>query len=72
MPAESQDEKNTMQLDSLIRRYNSAQRAGDDQEVIAALKAIVAADPSRWDYFEPLGEAQMTTSQLVKHGPFWT
>jgi tetratricopeptide (TPR) repeat protein len=55
-----QDEKNTEQLDSLIRRYNSALRAGDNQAVIAALKAIVAADPTRWDYFEPLGETQMT------------
>jgi tetratricopeptide (TPR) repeat protein len=55
-----QDEKNVEQLDSLIRRYNSALRAGDDQEVIVALKAIVAADPTRWDYFEALGETQMT------------
>jgi tetratricopeptide (TPR) repeat protein len=55
-----QDEKNTEQLDSLIRRYNSALRAGDNQAVIAALKAIVAADPTRWDYFEPLGETLMT------------
>src|SRR5580692_9385997 len=55
-----QDEKNSEQLDSLIRQYDSALRAGDDQAVIAALKAIVAADPTRWDYFEPLGETQMT------------
>jgi tetratricopeptide (TPR) repeat protein len=55
-----QDEKNTEQLDSLIRQYNSALRAGDDQAVIAALKAIVAADPTRWDYFDALGETQMT------------
>jgi tetratricopeptide (TPR) repeat protein len=55
-----QDEKSTEQLDSLIRSYNSALRAGDNQAVIAALKAIVAADPTRWDYFEPLGETQMT------------
>jgi tetratricopeptide (TPR) repeat protein len=55
-----QDEKNAEQLDSLIRRYDSALRAGDNQAVIAALKAIVAADPTRWDYFEPLGETQMT------------
>lgn len=55
-----QDKKNAEQLDSLIRGYDSALRAGDDQAVIAALKAIVAADPTRWDYFEPLGETQMT------------
>ena len=55
-----QDEKNAEQVDSLIRRYNSALRAGDDQAVIAALKAIVAADPTRWDYFDALGETQMT------------
>jgi tetratricopeptide (TPR) repeat protein len=55
-----QDEKNAEQLDSLIRRYDSALREGDNQAVIAALKAIVAADPTRWDYFEPLGETQMT------------
>jgi tetratricopeptide (TPR) repeat protein len=55
-----QDEKNTEQVDSLIRQYNSALRAGDDQAVIAALKAIVAADPTRWDYFDALGETQMT------------
>ena len=55
-----QDQKNAEQLDSLIRRYDSALRAGDNQAVIAALKAIVAADPTRWDYFEPLGETLMT------------
>jgi tetratricopeptide (TPR) repeat protein len=55
-----QDEKNTEQVDSLIRQYNSALRAGDDQAVIVALKAIVAADPTRWDYFDALGERQMT------------
>ena len=55
-----QDEKNTEQVDSLIRQYNSALRAGDNQAVIAALKAIVAADPTRWDYFDALGETQMT------------
>ena len=54
------DEKNTEQVDSLIRQYNSALRAGEDQAVIAALKAIVAADPTRWDYFDALGETQMT------------
>ena len=54
-----QDEKNTGQIDSLIRQYGSALRAGDDQGAIAALKAIVAADPTRWDYFEALGERQM-------------
>src|SRR6202167_868771 len=61
-----QDEKNAEQLDTLIRRYNSALRAGDDQAVIAALKAIVAADPTRWDYFEALGETQMT---IGDYGP---
>ncbi len=55
-----QDEKSTALLDSLIREYDSALRAGDEKAVIAALKAIVAADPTRWDYFEPLGETQMT------------
>jgi tetratricopeptide (TPR) repeat protein len=54
-----QDEKNAAQLSSLIRQYNSALSAGDHQAEIAALEAIVAADPTRWDYFEPLGEAQM-------------
>ena len=56
----TQDEKNAEQLDSLIRQYNSALRAGDNQAAIAALKAIVAADPTRWDYFDALGQTQMT------------
>jgi tetratricopeptide (TPR) repeat protein len=49
------------ELDALIRRYDSALRAGDQQAEISALKAIVAADPTRWDFFEPLGVAQMTS-----------
>jgi len=61
-----QDEKNAGQIDSLIRRYNSALRAGDNEAVIAALKAIVSADPTRWDYFEALGETQMT---IGDYGP---
>jgi len=47
------------ELDALNRRYIAAQRAGDQKEVIASLKALVAADPTRWDYFEALGDAQL-------------
>lgn len=47
-----------VEFDALVRRYESALRAGDHQQEIAALKALVAADPARWDYFEALGEAQ--------------
>jgi tetratricopeptide (TPR) repeat protein len=47
-------------FDALTKRYESAVRAGDHQAVIAALKAIVAADPSRWDYFDTLGNAQLS------------
>lgn len=47
------------ELDALIRRYESALRAGDPQAEIAALKAIVAADPTRWDYFDALGKVQL-------------
>lgn len=51
------------ELDTLIRRYESALRAGDHQAEIAALKAIVAADPTRWDYFESLGDAQLNLGE---------
>ncbi len=54
-----QDAKNA-ELDSFIRQYDSALRTGDHQAEIAALKAIVAADPTRWDYFDALGSVQMT------------
>jgi tetratricopeptide (TPR) repeat protein len=47
------------EFDALVSRYQSALRAGDHQEEIAALNAIVAADPTRWDYFEALGNAQL-------------
>jgi len=49
------------ELDALIHRYESALRAGDQPAEISALKAIVAADPTRWDFFEPLGDAQMSS-----------
>ena len=49
------------ELDALIRRYESALRAGDQQAEISALKAIVAADPTRWDFFDALGDAQLTS-----------
>jgi tetratricopeptide (TPR) repeat protein len=49
------------ELDAQIRLYNSALRAGDQQAQISALKAIVVADPTRWDYFEPLGHLQFTS-----------
>ena len=49
------------ELDALIRRYDSALRAGDQQAEISALKDIVAADPTRWDFFEALGAAQLTS-----------
>lgn len=49
------------ELDAAIRRYDSALREGDQPAEISALKAIVAADPTRWDYFEPLGDAQMSS-----------
>ncbi|HUK53051.1 MAG TPA: tetratricopeptide repeat protein [Candidatus Binatia bacterium] len=48
------------ELEALVRRYNSALRAGDHQAEIAALEAIVAADPTSWDYLDALGNAQMT------------
>jgi len=53
--------KKNPELDALIRRYESALRAGDQPAEISALKAIVAADPTRWDFFEPLGDAQMSS-----------
>jgi len=43
-----------------VERYISALRASDQPAAIAALKAIVAADASRWDYFEALGNAQLS------------
>ncbi|HKM91367.1 MAG TPA: carboxypeptidase regulatory-like domain-containing protein [Candidatus Acidoferrales bacterium] len=49
------------ELDALVHRYESALRAGDQPAEISALKAIVAADPTRWDYFEALGDAQMSS-----------
>jgi len=57
-PAPASQYKGNPELDSLIRRYENAVRAGDHQAEISLLKAIVAADPTRWDYFEALGDAQ--------------
>jgi tetratricopeptide (TPR) repeat protein len=45
-------------LNALISQYNAALRANDPKAQITALKAIVATDPTRWDYFEALGDAQ--------------
>ncbi|HMD33058.1 MAG TPA: carboxypeptidase regulatory-like domain-containing protein [Candidatus Acidoferrales bacterium] len=60
-PEDAQNRELDAQLEALIRRYDSALRAGDQQAEISALKAIVAADPTRWDYFEPLGHAQLAS-----------
>ncbi|HVN08913.1 MAG TPA: tetratricopeptide repeat protein [Patescibacteria group bacterium] len=49
------------EIGALNRRYIAAQRSGDQKEEIAALKALVAADPTRWDYFEALGDVQLKT-----------
>jgi len=43
---------------ALISKYNAALAANDNQAAITALKAIVAADPTRWDFFEALGDMQ--------------
>ena len=53
--------KKNPEFDALLHRYDTALREGDQPAQISALKAIVAADPTRWDYFEPLGDAQMST-----------
>ena len=58
--APSPESAREAEIDAQIRRYESAVRAGDHQTEIAALKAIVAADPARWDYFESLGNAQFS------------
>jgi tetratricopeptide (TPR) repeat protein len=64
-PATARSAKNSRnaQLDTLIGRYDSALRASDPQAEIAALKAIVAADPTRWDYFDALGNVQMNLGE---------
>ena len=59
-PASAPRSAKDAEFDALVRRYDSALRAGDHPAEIAALKAIVAADPARWDYFEPLGNAQLS------------
>jgi len=56
--APAPDSAKNSEVDTLIHRYNDALRANDQQAQIAALKAIIAADPSRWDYFAALGYAQ--------------
>ncbi|HXZ19467.1 MAG TPA: tetratricopeptide repeat protein [Candidatus Acidoferrales bacterium] len=55
-PAENAQDSS---VKALISQYNSALAAKDWPAAITALKAIVAADPTRWDYFESLGEAQI-------------
>ncbi len=55
-------------INALISQYNSALAAKDSRAAIAALKAIVAADPTRWDYFEALGEAQMNAGDYDNAG----
>lgn len=52
-----------VEFDGLVRRYEAALRAGDHQAEVAALKALVAADPTRWDYFEALGDAQLNLDE---------
>jgi tetratricopeptide (TPR) repeat protein len=50
----------TTAINALISKYNSALAAQDWPAAITALKAIVAADPTRWDFYEALGNAQFT------------
>jgi len=50
----------TSSVDAYITKYNAALSTKDWPAAIAALKAIVAADPSRWDFYDALGNVQMT------------
>ncbi len=59
--ARAPEYKKNPELDAAIRQYESAMRTGDQPAEISALKAIVAADPTRWDYFAPLGDLQMSS-----------
>jgi len=63
-PATPSKDPKAAEMDALYRRYVSAQRAGDHNEEAAALKALVAADPARWDYFEALGDTQSNLGDL--------
>jgi tetratricopeptide (TPR) repeat protein len=62
----AQDAKSA-QLSTLVHRYNSALRDGDPQAQIAALKDIVATDPTLWDYLDALGSAQVNAGDC-EHG----
>jgi len=57
--APKSENANTSGINALISQYNAALRANDPKAQITALKAIVAADPTRWDYFEALGDTQL-------------
>ncbi len=46
-------------INALITQYNAAMATKDWQAAIPPLQGMVAADPTRWEYFQALGNAQL-------------
>ena len=46
-------------INALINQYNAAITAKDWKAAIPPLQGMVAADPSRWEYLQALGNAQL-------------
>lgn len=49
-------------INALIAQYQAAATAKDWQAAITPLQGMVAADPTRWEYFQALGNAQMNVN----------
>lgn len=50
-------------INALINQYNAAVTAKDWKAAITPLQGMVAADPTRWDYFQALGNMQSNAGE---------
>jgi tetratricopeptide (TPR) repeat protein len=57
-----QNEKAT-NMNVLIQQANNAVNAKNWQQAIPPLQQLVAADPTRWEFYSALGDAQLNTGQ---------
>jgi len=50
-------------INAMIAEYQTAASAKDWQATIAPLQGMVAADPTRWEYFQALGNSQFNIGE---------
>jgi tetratricopeptide (TPR) repeat protein len=52
-----------LSINALINQYNAANAAKDWAGAITPLQGMIAADPTRWDYIQALGNMQLNAGQ---------